>query len=59
MQKDIFLSFLLKLEENCQKILVGSDIDYRRLIPNKRMDQVSLNSCIAKSDGSTALLLSL
>ncbi|XP_042424152.1 AFG1-like ATPase isoform X1 [Zingiber officinale] len=40
MQKDIFLSFLLKLEESCQKILVGSDIDYRRLIPNKRMDQV-------------------
>lgn len=59
MQKDIFLSFLLKLEENCQKILVGSDIDYRRLIPNKRMDQVSLNSFIAKSDGSTSLLLSL
>ncbi|XP_064993417.1 uncharacterized protein LOC135585758 isoform X6 [Musa acuminata AAA Group] len=41
MQKDIFLSFLSKLEENCQKILIGSDIDYRRLIPNKRMDQVS------------------
>ncbi|KAG6480609.1 hypothetical protein ZIOFF_057193 [Zingiber officinale] len=38
MQKDIFLAFLLKLEENCQKILVGSDIDYRRLIPKTRMD---------------------
>ncbi|WOL09423.1 hypothetical protein Cni_G18176 [Canna indica] len=39
MQRDIFLSFLSKLEENCQKTLIGSDIDYRRLIPNQRSDQ--------------------
>ncbi|XP_026666106.2 putative ATPase N2B isoform X2 [Phoenix dactylifera] len=39
MQQDIFRSFLSKLEENCQKILVGSEIDHRRLIPNTTGDQ--------------------
>lgn len=39
MQQDIFLAFLSKLEKNCQKILVGSEIDYRRLIPNTTGDQ--------------------
>jgi hypothetical protein len=42
MQREIFVDFLAKLEENCQKVHVGSDTDYRRLIPNDKVDQVSL-----------------
>ncbi|XP_020241300.1 lactation elevated protein 1 isoform X2 [Asparagus officinalis] len=40
MQRDIFQSFLAKLEENCCKILVGNEIDYRRIITNDRTNQV-------------------
>lgn len=32
MQKDIFLKFLAKLEEHCENVLIGSEVDYRRLI---------------------------
>uniref|UniRef100_A0A1D1XYP9 Lactation elevated protein 1 n=1 Tax=Anthurium amnicola TaxID=1678845 RepID=A0A1D1XYP9_9ARAE len=39
MQMDIFLQFVSKLEENCQKLLVGSEIDYRRLIPRRKLDK--------------------
>lgn len=49
MQKDIFQTFLAKLEENCQKILVGSEIDYRRLIPNDKTDQVIYHCCYCAS----------
>ncbi|XP_072977935.1 uncharacterized protein [Typha angustifolia] len=40
MQKEIFTEFLSKLEKNCQKILVGSETDYRRLIPANNVDQI-------------------
>ncbi|XP_072982076.1 uncharacterized protein [Typha latifolia] len=40
MQKEIFTEFLSKLEKNCQKILVGSETDYRRLIPVNNVDQI-------------------
>jgi hypothetical protein len=32
---------LAKLEDNCRKVHVGSDTDYRRLIPNDKADQVT------------------
>jgi predicted ATPase len=41
MQREIFLDFLAKLEDNCKKVHVGSDTDYRRLIPNDEADQVA------------------
>ncbi|KAF6156775.1 hypothetical protein GIB67_033244 [Kingdonia uniflora] len=34
MQRGIFLKVIAKLEEHCQIVLVGGDIDYRRLIGN-------------------------
>ncbi|KAL6638664.1 hypothetical protein ACP70R_023775 [Stipagrostis hirtigluma subsp. patula] len=40
MQRDIFLEFLSKLDENCNKILVGTEKDYRRLIPTEGSSQV-------------------
>jgi hypothetical protein len=40
MQRDIFLDFLAKLDENCSKILVGTEKDYRRLIPTEGSTQV-------------------
>lgn len=40
MQRDIFLKLVRKLEEHCQTILIGSDIDYRRLIAERCIDQV-------------------
>ncbi|KAL5975808.1 hypothetical protein ACLOJK_020136 [Asimina triloba] len=39
MQKDIFLKLVSKLEEHCQNILVGSDIDYRRLIAKRTVEK--------------------
>ncbi|KAI6680166.1 hypothetical protein NL676_034047 [Syzygium grande] len=39
MQRDIFLKLVRKLEEHCQTILIGSDIDYRRLIAERCIDQ--------------------
>ncbi|KAF6151164.1 hypothetical protein GIB67_037372 [Kingdonia uniflora] len=39
MQRGIFLKFIAKLEEHCQIVLVGGDIDYRRLIGNRETDQ--------------------
>ncbi|KAK1259767.1 hypothetical protein QJS04_geneDACA020067 [Acorus gramineus] len=47
MQKDIFLKLLAKLEDSCQNILVGSEIDYRRLIPRRTVDQVGAADYIA------------
>lgn len=40
MQREIFLKFLAKLEEQCKNVLVGSEIDYRRLIAKSSIDQV-------------------
>ncbi|XP_066365669.1 uncharacterized protein [Miscanthus floridulus] len=40
MQRDIFLEFLSKLDENCSKILVGTEKDYRRLIPTEGSTEV-------------------
>ncbi|MQL94884.1 hypothetical protein Taro_027544, partial [Colocasia esculenta] len=51
MQLDIFLKLVSKLEENCQKVLIGSEIDYRRLLPKKKLDKdyffwpLNSNSC--------------
>ncbi|XP_021752217.1 uncharacterized protein C115.02c-like [Chenopodium quinoa] len=32
MQKEIFLKLVEKLEEHCQNVLIGSEIDYRQLV---------------------------
>lgn len=40
MQREIFLDFLAKLDDNCKTVHVSSDTDYRRLIPNDKADQV-------------------
>ena len=40
MQWEIFLKFLAKLEEHCEIVLIGSEIDYRRLIAQRSIDEV-------------------
>lgn len=40
MQREIFLDLLSKLDENCNKILVGTETDYRRLIPTDGLTQI-------------------
>ncbi|KAI3982002.1 hypothetical protein MKX01_018908 [Papaver californicum] len=40
MQKDIFLKLVRKLDEHCQNVLIGSEIDYRRFIAKNSIDQV-------------------
>uniref|UniRef100_A0A5B7ANM5 Putative ATPase N2B isoform X1 n=1 Tax=Davidia involucrata TaxID=16924 RepID=A0A5B7ANM5_DAVIN len=40
MQREIFLKFVAKLEEHCENVLIGSEIDYRRLIAQRSIDQV-------------------
>ncbi|KAG0485766.1 hypothetical protein HPP92_009845 [Vanilla planifolia] len=40
MQKEIFQKLVSKLDECCQKIIVGSEIDYRRFMPAERSGQV-------------------
>ncbi|XP_040378579.1 putative ATPase N2B isoform X2 [Oryza brachyantha] len=40
MQREIFLDLLSKLDENCNKILVGTEKDYRRLIPTDGLTQI-------------------
>ncbi|CAN6291058.1 unnamed protein product [Urochloa humidicola] len=47
MQRDIFLELLSKLDENCNKILVGTEKDYRRLIPTEGSTQVGAADYIA------------
>ncbi|KAL4195146.1 hypothetical protein AMTRI_Chr05g63100 [Amborella trichopoda] len=39
MQKEIFLRFVAELEDHCRNILVGSEIDYRRLLASKTCDK--------------------
>lgn len=41
MQRGIFLKLLAKLEEHCKNVLIGSEIDYRRLIAQRSIDQVT------------------
>ncbi|OMO61700.1 ATPase, AFG1-like protein [Corchorus capsularis] len=40
MQREIFQKFVKKLEEHCEIILIGSEIDYRRLIAQRSVDKV-------------------
>ncbi|KAM3346483.1 hypothetical protein ACQJBY_020828 [Aegilops geniculata] len=40
MQREIFLELLSKLDETCNKILVGTETDYRRLIPTDGSTQI-------------------
>ncbi|TKY58153.1 Lactation elevated protein 1 [Spatholobus suberectus] len=40
MQKEIFLKLVSKLEEHCEKVLIGSEIDYRCFIAQKSENQV-------------------
>lgn len=40
MQKEIFLKLVEKLEDHCQNVLIGSEIDYRRLIAQRSVNQV-------------------
>ncbi|KAK3438179.1 hypothetical protein EUGRSUZ_C02795 [Eucalyptus grandis] len=39
MQRDIFLKLVRKLEEHCQTILIGRDIDYQCLIAERCVEQ--------------------
>lgn len=40
MQREIFEKFLAKLDEHCKIVYIGSEIDYRRLIAQRSIDQV-------------------
>ncbi|XAR69373.1 hypothetical protein NMG60_11000922 [Bertholletia excelsa] len=40
MQQEIFLKLVDKLEQHCQNVLIGSEIDYRRLIAQRSIDKV-------------------
>ncbi|EEF46981.1 atpase n2b, putative [Ricinus communis] len=40
MQREIFLKLVSKLEEHCEIVLIGSEIDYRRFIAQRFEDQV-------------------
>lgn len=40
MQKEIFQKLVEKMEEHCQIVPIGSEIDYRRLIAQKSVNQV-------------------
>ncbi|KAK9141683.1 hypothetical protein Syun_011083 [Stephania yunnanensis] len=39
MQRDIFLELVKKLGEHCQNVLIGSEIDYRRLVAKGTVDK--------------------
>lgn len=40
MQKEIFQKLVAKLDEQCDNFLIGSEIDYRRLIAKRTVDQL-------------------
>jgi len=42
MQKEIFQKLVSKLEDHCEKVLIGSEIDYRRFIAQKSENQVRI-----------------
>lgn len=39
MQKEIFEELLAKMEDHCENVLIGSEIDYRRHIALSSSDQ--------------------
>lgn len=41
MQREIFQKLVAKLEKHCEIIPIGSEIDYRRLISQRSIDQVT------------------
>lgn len=41
MQWEIFQKLVAKLEKHCEVIPIGSEIDYRRLIAQRSIDQVT------------------
>ena len=51
MQRDIFLKFVSEMEGNCKKLLIGSEIDYRRCMARGNSDEVRsleffINACM-------------
>lgn len=42
MQREIFQKLVSKLEEHCEKVLIGSEIDYRRFIAQRSVSQVRI-----------------
>ncbi|XP_061376442.1 uncharacterized protein LOC133318456 isoform X2 [Gastrolobium bilobum] len=40
MQREIFQKLISKLEEHCENVLIGSEIDYRRFIAQRSVNQV-------------------
>lgn len=44
MQWEIFDKLVAKLEEHCECVLIGSEIDYRRLIAQRSTYQASMLS---------------
>lgn len=40
MQKEIFLKLVAKLERHCENVLIGNEIDYRRLIAQRSINKV-------------------
>lgn len=42
MQKEIFEDLLAKMEEHCENVLIGSEIDYRRHIALSSIDQARI-----------------
>lgn len=43
MQKEIFQKLLKNLEKHCETVLIGSEVDYRRLIAQRSIDQARFN----------------
>ncbi|XP_071708885.1 uncharacterized protein [Rutidosis leptorrhynchoides] len=41
MQWEIFLKLLAKLEDHCETVLIGSEMDYRRLISQRSINRVT------------------
>lgn len=41
MQREIFQKLVAKLEKHCEIIPIGSEVDYRRLIAQRSIDQVT------------------
>lgn len=42
MQREIFQKLVSKLEEHCENVLIGSEIDYRRFIAQRSVNQVRI-----------------
>ena len=57
MQREIFLKFIAKLKNHCEIVLIGSEIDYRRLIAQSSIDQVSELSVLITLSLSLSLFL--